>query len=101
MGFNPSQGGGGGSGGMPLTGGTFSGNVTMADGVNVVLDTTTGTKIGTATSQKVGFLNATPISRQSDPGVAVFSGMYASDGANIVNALNSIRTTLINFGFIG
>lgn len=88
-------------GAMPLAGGTFSGNVTMADGINVVLDTTTGTKIGTASTEKLAFLGATPIVRQSAPGAAAFSGTYASDGANIVNALNSIRTTLINFGLIG
>lgn len=34
--------------------------LTLTD-VNVILGTTTGTKIGTATSQKLGFFNATPI----------------------------------------
>ena len=31
------------------------------DGLNIAFGTTTGTKIGTATSQKIGFWNATPI----------------------------------------
>lgn len=35
--------------------------VDMADGGNLVLGATTGTKIGTATSQKLGFWNVTPI----------------------------------------
>ncbi len=35
--------------------------ITLADAVNVVLNTTTGTKIGTATTQKIGLWNATPI----------------------------------------
>lgn len=35
--------------------------VTVADGANFVLNTTTGTKIGTATNQKLGFYNATPV----------------------------------------
>ena len=39
---------------------TFSG-FTMADATDIVLNTTTGTKIGTATSQKLGFYNATPV----------------------------------------
>lgn len=39
---------------------TLSGDLTLSD-VNIVLGTTTGTKIGTATSQKLGFFNATPI----------------------------------------
>lgn len=34
---------------------------TMNEGANIVLGTTTGTKIGTATTQKLGFFNATPI----------------------------------------
>jgi len=46
---------------MALAGGTFSGNVTFADAVNIILNTTTGTKIGTATNQKLGFFNAAPV----------------------------------------
>src|SRR5262249_12011785 len=33
----------------------------MAEGANIMLATSPGTKIGTATSQKLGFWNATPI----------------------------------------
>ena len=55
------------------------GNLTIADGSNVILDTTTGTKFGTATTQKIGFLNATPIVQQ----------------ANSV----SLEAVLSNFGF--
>lgn len=105
MGFNGAQGGGGGGGTdatkMPLAGGTFSGDVTMGDGINVVLDTTTGTKVGTGTSQKLGFFDATPVVRQSQPAAATFSGVYANDGNGIVTALNGIRTALINLGLIG
>lgn len=36
-------------------------NGTIPDGQNIVLGTTTGTKIGTSTSQKLGFYNVTPI----------------------------------------
>lgn len=42
----------------------MSGNVrgiTMLDAGNIVLNATTGTKIGTATSQKLGFYNKTPV----------------------------------------
>jgi hypothetical protein len=35
--------------------------ITVADAVDLVFDTTTGTKIGTATTQKIGFYNATPV----------------------------------------
>jgi len=40
---------------LPLAGGT------LADGANVIVGSTTGTKIGTATTQKLGFWNSTPI----------------------------------------
>lgn len=43
---------------------TLSG-ITMADATNIVLNTTTGTKIGTATGQKLGFFNATPVIQQT------------------------------------
>jgi hypothetical protein len=39
---------------------TVSGAVTVS-AQNIVTDTTTGTKIGTATTQKLGFYNATPV----------------------------------------
>ena len=35
--------------------------LTFADAVNLAFNTTTGTKIGTATTQKIGFYNATPV----------------------------------------
>lgn len=40
---------------------TFSESITMADGKDIVLNTTTGTKIGTATTQKLAFFNSTPV----------------------------------------
>lgn len=43
---------------------TTSAALTLSD-ANVVLGTTTGTKIGTSTSQKLGFFNATPIVQPS------------------------------------
>ena len=39
----------------------FDGELTLADAVNIVVNTTTGTKIGTATTQKLSVYNATPI----------------------------------------
>ena len=38
---------------------------TLADAANIALGSTTGTKIGTATSQKMGFFNATPVVQQT------------------------------------
>lgn len=51
--------------------------VTFADGINMVFNTTTGTKIGTSTTQKIGFFNATPIVKPT--GVAVdAAGIHAA-----------------------
>lgn len=38
-----------------------SGTITLTDAANIVVNATTGTKIGTATTQKLGFWNATPV----------------------------------------
>lgn len=43
-----------------LAGPTFSGNITL-NAQSIVTDTTTGLKIGTATNQKLGFFNVTPV----------------------------------------
>ena len=48
----------------------FGDDVDLADGKNLVFDTTTGTKIGTATGQKIGFYGVTPVDQPltvSDP----------------------------------
>ena len=39
----------------------LSGTKTVFDGANFAIGTTTGTKIGTATTQKIGFWNAVPV----------------------------------------
>jgi len=44
-----------------VAGDIVEGDMTFADGINIVTDTTTGTEIGTAAGQKVGFHGATPI----------------------------------------
>lgn len=54
--------------------------VTLADAANIVVNTATGTKIGTATTQKLGFFNATPVVQQT--------------------AATALITSLQNLGFI-
>lgn len=51
---------------VPITSGnvTFGGGITLADAGNIVIDVTTGTKLGTATGQKLGFWNQTPVVQQ-------------------------------------
>lgn len=44
-----------------LTAPTVGTTLTMADAANIVINTSTGTKIGTGTTQKLAFYNSTPI----------------------------------------
>lgn len=38
-------------------------DITITDGSNIILDTTTGTQIGTASGQKLGFYGVTPVNK--------------------------------------
>jgi hypothetical protein len=60
---------------------------------NIVTDTTTGTKIGTGTTQKVGFFNATPVVQQA----AVAD---ATDAASTQDRLNDLLARLRTLGLI-
>ena len=62
-----------------------SGGFTLADAQDVAVGTTTGTKIGTATTQKIGFFNATPVVQQSSTGTAA-TGFTANGPTNTVHA---------------
>ncbi len=56
----------GGASPLNLNGGALTvGSETIADGGNVVVGSTTGTKFGTATTQKMGWYNATPVVQQT------------------------------------
>jgi hypothetical protein len=70
--------------------------LTIAD-KNIVLGTTTGTKIGTATTQKLGFYNATPIvqpSSTTDLRTALINlGLYATGGATPLDLNGGAFTT--------
>ena len=59
---------------------TFTGAQTLSD-VDIVLGTTTGTKIGTATTQKLGFYNATPVIQQATTGTT--TGFTANSGTTV------------------
>ena len=77
----------------------FDGNLdfSAADATNIVLGTTTGTKIGTATSQKLGFFNATPVIQQAS--IADPSGGAVVD-AEARTAVIALITRLETFGLI-
>ncbi len=78
-----------------------NGDMTLKDGGDFILGSSTGTKIGTATTQKLGFYNAGPIIQQTDGAdltnsvtsggsdnvIADFTNLtvYATDAATIRN----------------
>ena len=55
----------------------------MADPANIAVGTTTGTKIGTATAQKIGFWNVTPIVQPSGTGET--TGFTAGSGTAVLD----------------
>jgi len=61
---------------------TTVGSLTMADAKNIILNTTTGTKIGTATTQKLAVWNATPIVQ---PTTAVAAATFVANTSLIAN----------------
>lgn len=61
----------------------FSGDITIGNAFNIITNTTTGTKFGTANTQKLSFWNATPIVQPTTSTVA---------GAFVVNAGTAVNT---------
>lgn len=53
---------------------TILGNLTLS-AVNIVTDTTTGTKIGTGTTQKIAFYNSTPTAQPSGNALSALSAL--------------------------
>jgi hypothetical protein len=88
----------------------FVDGILIAAGKNIALATTTGTKIGTAATQLLGFWNATPVNQpdtvadattQSLTGAnTVSQANLESDLANIVAAINYIIARLKESGLI-
>jgi hypothetical protein len=76
-----------------IVGGFFPlGDLTIANTKNFILSATTGTKIGTATTQKLGFWNATPVVQPNGTGETV--GFTAGSGT----AVNDASTFTGNVG---
>lgn len=80
-------------------------SINMPDGGNMVVGSTTGTKIGTATTQKLGFFNATPVVQgtatadigtvMSDLGLRAAGSAYqiVTNGASVLNGSNRYGVT--------
>ena len=90
---------------------TASDNITMADAKNLIFDTTTGTKIGTATGQKMGFWNTAPAVQPAhvgDPGASANDVTDSTGGTpsvthTLVDCTGSYDQALLeaNFGTLG
>lgn len=99
---------------------TNSTTITTSDAVNYALGSTTGTKFGTANTQKLAFWNATPIVQPSSANQAAltnstggtYNGTLVDVGAvfsqanindnftDICTLLNEVRNVLVNTGLM-
>lgn len=71
---------------------TFTGNPALNDAVNVPVGTTTGTKLGTATTQKLALWNATPIVQPANS-VAI-NDVLVNMGARASGGTSNFTTTV-------
>lgn len=71
------------------------GDVTWVDGGDISLGTTTGTKIGTGTNQKLGFYNATPVVQQRTISYGHTWDLTGTSGVNMSN-LTSLMNEFYN-----
>lgn len=107
---------------VPITSGSivFGGGITLPDAGDIVVNATTGTKLGTATSQKLGLWNVTPIIQPAAAGQAAITdstgGTPASSLVDVgvvfsqsaINAnfattavlLLAMRTAMVNSGLM-
>ena len=72
---------------------TANNGITIADAQNLAVGATTGTKIGTATTQKLGFYNATPV-------VQPTAVADATDAASAITQLNALLDRMRDLGLI-
>lgn len=75
-----------------------SSSVSLTDAVNIIVGSTTGTKIGTGTSQKLGFWNATPVAQYATTGTtagfSAGSGTAANSGSTYTGNVGSSAYTV-------
>jgi hypothetical protein len=72
----------------------FGDHITLVDGKNISTGTTIGMRIGTSTSQKLGFYNATPVAQPTG------TPADASDLASALALVNSLKAKLTLLGLI-
>ena len=82
------------------------GDTTMADAKNIIVGSSTGTKIGTATTQKLGLYNTAPTAQQAHINDAPAGGTGAAAGgwdtaANRDAAIATINAILVRLETLG
>ena len=73
---------------------TSNGGITMGDAKNIATNATTGTKVGTATSQKIGFWNVTPVIQQAHIADAAGGGTVDAEARTAIASINALCATL-------
>ena len=92
--YYPNTSPGGFTGNITLNGNvTISGLVSLPNSSNVQLGTGAGTKIGTATTQKIGFYNATPV-------VQPTAVADSTDAPSVITQLNLLLGHMRTLGLI-
>ena len=90
---------------------TFNGSITIQDARNITFNATTGTKIGTATTEKLAFHNSTPVVQRAGAAQAAVGTTAATNSSPygyttaaqadaIVALVNEIRAALVEKGLI-
>lgn len=69
---------------------TVNADSTLADGVDIALNTTTGSKIGTATTQKLGFWNTTPVVQPTHIADPAGGATVDAEARTAINAINAM-----------
>jgi hypothetical protein len=72
-------------------------DVTIGAGKNIILDTATGTKIGTATTQKLGFYNSTPVVKPTALAAQLTTVTFTAPGTPDFALQDLVQAT--GFGF--
>ena len=91
-----------------LGGHVFSKHIQLLDGRNIQTGKTTGSKIATETTQKIGFYNTTPIAQRSGSAQNAVSGTadstYSANEVTLINDIvtlvNELRAWAVAIGFI-
>lgn len=87
--------------------GVGASDITLADGVDIIINATTGTTIGTASGQKIGFYGVTPVNKgdalTSADAVTIDATYNATEQTTMSNMrvrINEIESRLQDVGII-